>query len=43
MFVEMLESACGHNVNCISFHSSAPWLRGQDYMELANVLEEIYV
>lgn len=42
MFVEMLESAI-NNVNCISFHSSAPWLRGQDYMELANVLEEIYV
>ncbi|KFQ13679.1 Protein IMPACT, partial [Leptosomus discolor] len=25
------------------FHSSAPWLRRQDYMELANSLEEIYV
>uniref|UniRef100_A0A8C5T660 Impact RWD domain protein n=1 Tax=Malurus cyaneus samueli TaxID=2593467 RepID=A0A8C5T660_9PASS len=32
-----------HNFHCISFHSSAPWLRGQDYTELANSLEEIYV
>uniref|UniRef100_A0A8D0FUU3 Impact RWD domain protein n=1 Tax=Strix occidentalis caurina TaxID=311401 RepID=A0A8D0FUU3_STROC len=41
--LQMLESAYGHNFHCISFHSSAPWLRGQDYMELANSLEEIYV
>uniref|UniRef100_A0A8C0G7D8 Impact RWD domain protein n=1 Tax=Chelonoidis abingdonii TaxID=106734 RepID=A0A8C0G7D8_CHEAB len=25
------------------YHSSAPWLRGQDYIELTNSLEEIYV
>uniref|UniRef100_A0A8C0B1C8 Impact RWD domain protein n=1 Tax=Buteo japonicus TaxID=224669 RepID=A0A8C0B1C8_9AVES len=41
--LQMLESAYGHNFHGISFHSSAPWLRGQDYTELANVLEEIYV
>lgn len=43
MFFEILESAYGHNFHCISFRSSAPWLRGQDYMELANSLEEIYL
>lgn len=43
MFVEVLESMYRHNFHCICFHSSAPWLRGQDYMELANSLEEIYM
>lgn len=36
-------SSIKHNFHCISFHSSAPWLRGQDYTDLANSLEEIYV
>lgn len=45
MFVEVLESEHGHRFHCvyIFFYSSAPWLRGQDYTELANSLEEIYM
>ncbi|KAM4685058.1 protein IMPACT isoform 3-T3 [Amazona ochrocephala] len=43
MFIEMLESMYRHNFHCICFHSSAPWLRGQAYTELANSLEEIYI
>lgn len=43
VFVEMTESTYRHHFHHISLHSSAPWLRGEEYTELANSLEEIYV
>uniref|UniRef100_A0A8B9IJZ7 Impact RWD domain protein n=1 Tax=Anser cygnoides TaxID=8845 RepID=A0A8B9IJZ7_ANSCY len=39
----MMESTYRHHFHHISLHSSAPWLRGEEYTELANSLEEIYI